>query len=175
MTRWDVINFATERHAGQTYGDGAPYTEHLAAVELVLASFGYHSPFWVACAWLHDVLEDTATTRQEIVTKFGCEVANTVYAVSGFGANRRERNSCIYAKIVLDRRATILKLADRIANVEACAAVNHRLGPMYLRERGEFYRAVGIHGPRNMLARLLTAYDAVHAAARAAANAEEQP
>src|SRR4051812_16593177 len=89
--------FAEERHGGQRYGD-APYVTHLAHVRKVLARFGHGGAFAVA-AWLHDTVEDTKTTRAEIATRFGEEVAALVWAVTGVGDNRKARNLDAYAKM----------------------------------------------------------------------------
>ena len=53
----------------------------------------------VAAAWLHDTIEDTSVTREDIVAHFGDEVAALVWAVTGEGATRSERNQSAYAKI----------------------------------------------------------------------------
>jgi hypothetical protein len=93
----DAWTFAEERHAAQRYGD-QPYTVHLEHVRAVLASFGHGGALGVA-AWLHDTVEDTATTREEIAERFGEDVAALVWAVTGTGKNRKERNASAYEKI----------------------------------------------------------------------------
>jgi (p)ppGpp synthase/HD superfamily hydrolase len=66
--------------------------------------------------------------------KFGPHVTNLVWAVTGVGKNRKERNECAYGRMEQLPEALILKLADRIANAEACAKTrDHRL-EMYQRE-----------------------------------------
>jgi (p)ppGpp synthase/HD superfamily hydrolase len=147
--------FADERHAGQKY-NGTTYTFHLAAVEKVLTDFGYYAPQWVAVAWLHDVLEDTKTTFEELEETFGMVIAGRVDDVTGRGANRRERNSDILRKIQHSPNSAILKIADRIANVEYCA--NNKYGPMYLTEREAFGEVVYPLVPPAMTARLEAAY-----------------
>lgn len=147
--------FANERHAGQKY-NGTTYKFHLAAVEQVLADFGYYAPQWVAVAWLHDTLEDTKTTFEELEKTFGIVIAGRVDNVTGRGANRRERNSDILRKIQHSPNSAILKIADRIANVEYCTGNRH--GPMYLAERAEFAEVVYPLVPPTMTARLEAAY-----------------
>lgn len=111
--------FAAERHAGQRYGE-RPYTDHLAAVHAVLAESGYTPGALRVAAWLHDVLEDTPTTRGEVASRFGEDVAALVWAVTGFGASRAEQVANVYEKVAALPAAANLKLADRVANVEAC-------------------------------------------------------
>lgn len=118
--------FAIRRHAGQMYGD-KPYHVHLFDVVNVLRRFvEWHGlpQHIVNAAWLHDVVEDTTTTIDEVRRKFGDEVADLVNAVTkGEGKNRAEKAAKTYPKIRQVQDAVTLKLADRIANLEQC--VNH--------------------------------------------------
>jgi len=88
--------------------------------------------------WLHDVLEDTATSKAELVRNFGEEVADIVYRVTDEpGADRTERKRKTYQKIRDHLDATTVKLCDRIANVEASSDVPEKLN-MYRNEYREF-------------------------------------
>lgn len=113
----EAIAFAVERHGTQRYGD-LPYIVHLTAVRAVLSDVGINGDFGVA-AWLHDVVEDTPTTKQEVYDRFGESVAELVWAVTGVGCDRKARCADAYAKMQALPAAATLKLADRIANVEA--------------------------------------------------------
>lgn len=150
--------FAATRHAGKLYGT-EPYTVHLLAVRTVLHDFGFNGDFGPA-AWLHDTIEDTATTREEIEAQFGPYAASLVWAVTGVGATRAERNHSAYEKIVLCPGAVILKLADRIANVEASAVGSSHLA-MYAKEHAGFMKMVACHSfnevPPSMVDRLAAA------------------
>src|SRR5689334_382384 len=111
--------YAEIKHSGQTYNEEVPYTFHLKNVVKVLERFDLTDPIWICCAWLHDVIEDTTGSYNDIKIRFGEEVAERVYRVtSELGRNREERNKKTYPKIAEDRNAVLLKLADRIANVE---------------------------------------------------------
>jgi guanosine-3',5'-bis(diphosphate) 3'-pyrophosphohydrolase len=114
----EACMFAVDAHGDQKYGD-QPYVVHLRAVRQVLRDFGIGGDLGVA-AWLHDVAEDTKIGSREITAVFGAEIAGFVHAVSGYGETRRERNAAVYAKLRTMPDAIPLKLADRIANVEAC-------------------------------------------------------
>ena len=151
--------FAAEKHASQRYGD-EPYTVHLAAVREVLrgAGIGDDQPL-AAAAWLHDVVEDTGTPREEVAARFGEHVASLVWAVTGVGANRKERNADAYAKIRAFPEAATLKLADRIANVEASARVPDKLA-MYQREHPGFEAALAGLGAPALWERLRKALSA---------------
>ena len=137
--------FAAQKHAGQKYGD-KEYTEHLKEVSQVIRRFGYEftpSDFelLLECAFLHDTLEDTSTTKQELEEQFGKEVAELVYLVSDEpGKSRKERKQKTYPKIASSGTAIALKLADRIANVEHCIKTKSPLLDMYRKEHKDFKR-----------------------------------
>lgn len=129
--------FAEAAHAGQTY-DKYPYTYHLSQVVLVLEKFGWDDSAMLCAGWLHDSIEDTNTSYNDIKAEFGEEVAELVYAVTNeLGRNRKERNERTYPKIRGNDRPTALKLADRIANVEH-GSINGGKDEMYRKEFSSF-------------------------------------
>lgn len=132
--------FASVKHAGQSYSFGLPYTHHLAAVETVLVRFGRTDDLLRVSAWLHDVVEDTGTKLKEVAEMFGQDVADLVGAVTNEpGENRKVRHALTYPKIRAGGlHAVELKLADRIANVEA----GGKLVGMYQKEHEDFRRAL---------------------------------
>jgi guanosine-3',5'-bis(diphosphate) 3'-pyrophosphohydrolase len=150
--------FASARHADQKYGD-RPYMFHLDMVAIILHTFGYDGDV-AAAGLLHDVIEDTPTTVEEVSEKFGPRVATLVWAVTGTGKNRRERNESIYQKLELVPDAVPVKLADRIANVE-CAKNGigtPSLFSLYLGEHDAFEkRLTGLRVEAAMWRRLNTA------------------
>lgn len=133
--------FAAEAHRDQQYG-AQPYTVHLAAVEGVLRRFGATEEADVellVSAWLHDVIEDTGRTREELQVSFGERVAELVWAVTDEpGANREERHARTFPKTRSVPGAVRLKLADRIANLEAAREHRRDLFQMYRREHADF-------------------------------------
>lgn len=134
--------FAEIKHSGQTYNDEVPYTYHLDSVVEVLKRFGFTDPVMVCAAYLHDVIEDTTGSYNDIKKRFGEEIAELVYAVtSELGRNREERNKKTYPKIAANRQAVLLKLADRIANVEYGLASGGKT-EMYTKEFQSFYDAL---------------------------------
>lgn len=115
--------FAIKAHGDQQYG-ASPYEIHLGNVISVLMRFNvdlsstYKLNLLIA-AWLHDVLEDTEVTKAELEAKFGATVTEIVYTLSDDqGASREERKVNFYKKIAKNEDAIIVKLADRISNVE---------------------------------------------------------
>src|SRR5688500_8359297 len=122
-----AMNAAHRLHASQRYGE-FPYVRHLAHVALVLAQFGFTDDDWLAAAWLHDSVEDNRATYAEIKRQFSDRVLSLVAAVTdGQGANRKERHEQSFARMADYPDAIILKLADRIANVESSLASDGKL------------------------------------------------
>jgi guanosine-3',5'-bis(diphosphate) 3'-pyrophosphohydrolase len=128
-----ALGFAFKAHGDQRYGH-APYVTHLAAVRDVLIEFGCVETTHLIAAWLHDTIEDTSVTREQIDADFGHDVARYVWAVTGVGANRAERNHSAYDKMRECPESIVVKLADRIANTRAAKATNPHIFKMYQHE-----------------------------------------
>jgi (p)ppGpp synthase/HD superfamily hydrolase len=109
----------------------------------------------VIAGWLHDVAEDTGTLLSEIGEEFGKTVEIYVGSVSGFGANRRERNENVYKKLIAFPDAIPLKLADRIANTENCVKYNPELLKMYRKEYPQFREQLYPASGGNLVARFM--------------------
>lgn len=135
----EAKRFATHHHVtvnSQTYGV-LPYTHHLADVEAVMRNFGVTEETMLIAAWLHDILEDCPEVKpKHIEEMFNDErLINMLLAVTDeAGENRKVRKALTYPKIRHSQDARILKLADRIANVQAGGS----LVQMYQREYEEF-------------------------------------
>lgn len=114
-----AIWFAKVMHHGQEY-DGKPYTYHLEQVEKTIRRFGFEEVELRVSAWLHDVIEDVpGVTYPKIKEGFGKEVADIVFCVTNqMGRNRREKFKYTYPKIKENKKSLIVKLADRISNIE---------------------------------------------------------
>jgi guanosine-3',5'-bis(diphosphate) 3'-pyrophosphohydrolase len=102
---------ATYAHKGQQYGL-QPYTYHLNKVYQNAVRFGGDSTAQQA-AWLHDVLEDTAMTEDELRRIFGEKVAHIVDLVT----NQPSKEETL-RRIRSNPEAVFVKLCDRLANVE---------------------------------------------------------
>jgi (p)ppGpp synthase/HD superfamily hydrolase len=142
-------SFAEVAHEGQKYGD-EPYTVHLKAVAMVLCRFGCTDEHLLSAAFLHDVVEDTDVTIDQVNLCFGKRVADLVYRVTNEpGANRMARHVATYPKIKESEDAVMLKLADRIANVEASVEDPDKM-KMYTKEWPFFKESLytpGLHEP----------------------------
>ncbi len=119
-----AIEFLEERHAGQKRASGEPYSVHLIETAIITASMGLKKEAIIA-ALLHDVLEDTNTSYEELKERFGETVANIVEGVTKIGkykikdvSSEKAEN---YRKLLLatarDIRVLLVKLADRLHNM----------------------------------------------------------
>jgi (p)ppGpp synthase/HD superfamily hydrolase len=134
-----ALAWGRRRHADQLYGTG-PYAAHLHAIADVLRRFGYgDDPVLMSAGYLHDTIEDAGATRAEISSLFGDRVADIVDAVSDPpGDTRARRKAAAYPRIRALDDAVVVKLADRIANVEAGGSK----GAMYRGEQPAFRAAL---------------------------------
>jgi len=130
-------DFAIQAHSNQMYGD-KPYSVHLENVVEVLQRFKMldEYPELEAAGWLHDTIEDCHINFTDIRKEFGTDIAEIVYCVTDeLGRSRRERHMKTYPKTAGNKRAVILKFADRIANVEySITTKNFKKFQMYYKE-----------------------------------------
>jgi (p)ppGpp synthase/HD superfamily hydrolase len=120
-----AIQFAARKHHGQlrvssTPDEPLPYVTHLFSVALLVAENGA-SDDTVTAALLHDTIEDTGTTREEIATTFNERVAVLVEAVSERkDLEWKERKEDYLANMgKMDEEALLIAIADKIDNVES--------------------------------------------------------
>ena len=106
----EAAKFAVKAHGSQRYG-GKPYSYHLEKVYRNVVRFGGSNEHQMA-AWLHDVIEDTSVTKDDVAKKFGSKVAKIVDLVSN-----QASKEATYKRIRTDKDAVFVKLCDRLANV----------------------------------------------------------
>lgn len=146
--------FAICAHGGQKYGD-KPYVVHLDAVaEIVRSVVEDTENAWIEIvAYLHDVVEDTEVTVEQIRNEFDLPYNTAVsqavsYLTDEPGQNRKERKRKTYAKLKAlsgpyEYVPCLVKLADRLANVRECVAQQNKdLLKMYQKEHALFREAV---------------------------------
>jgi (p)ppGpp synthase/HD superfamily hydrolase len=150
--------FARQAHLPQEYGGGAFHDKHLRRVVAALEEFGETGEVTLAAAWLHDTVEDTTIDVAEIGREFGDDVADLVWRLTDeAGGVRRERQTKTHVKIRQRPEAVRVKLADRIANVEASIEQGNGLFAMYRAEYRQFRRDLHRDGEwEDMWARLDT-------------------
>jgi guanosine-3',5'-bis(diphosphate) 3'-pyrophosphohydrolase len=115
-----ALVFASQRHRTQSRKDElkTPYVNHLLDVVQVLAENGVRDGPTLVAAALHDVVEDTETTLDEVEAQFGTEVRGLVAEVSDdkrLPRAERKRLQVEHAPHT-SAKATLIKLADKIAN-----------------------------------------------------------
>ncbi len=141
---------ALAAHGDQRYGK-QPYRLHLEHVEEVVRRFA-HDEVMLAAAWLHDTVEDTSLTTLEVEREVGTEVAAIVAAVTDEpGESRKARKAATLVKLAAaGAAARAVKLADRIANVEASIAHGrgdlYAMYAMYAGEHAAFRAALHVPG-----------------------------
>ena len=119
-----AYDYAERLHAGQFRQSGEPYIIHPLNVAYILAEL--HADRDTVCAGLlHDVIEDTEATKEDIAELFGKNVANLVDGVTKLAkmnfSSKEEENAANTGKIITgiteDIRIIIIKLADRLHNM----------------------------------------------------------
>src|SRR5579885_3005515 len=125
-----AYRFAAEHHQHQMRRSGEPYIVHPLAVAHILLDMKMDS-VCIQAGLLHDVLEDTGATREEVEQAFGEEVARVRDGVTNLSkisfANREDRQAENLRKMLLamtaDIRVIIVKLADRLHNMRTIASL----------------------------------------------------
>jgi (p)ppGpp synthase/HD superfamily hydrolase len=116
---------------------GQPYTEHLERVAARVAG-ATDDAAAIAAAWLHDVVEDTPCTHDEIEREFGERVAALVHALTDVGkdfGNRATRKAADRARLArAPAAAHTVKLADLIDNAEDIAHNDPHFARVFLTE-----------------------------------------
>ena len=119
-----AFNLANEKHKDQKRGSGEPYIVHPLQVAYTLAGIGLDSQT-ICAALLHDVVEDTDVTNEDLVREFGQEIADMVAGVTKLSniqfASVEDTQVENYRRMFLamgkDIRVILIKLADRLHNM----------------------------------------------------------
>ena len=153
---------ARDAHDGQMRSSGDPYITHPVAVAINLAQMRLDHETLMA-ALLHDVIEDTEVTKDELAELFGHTVAELVEGVSKLDKlkfnNKEEMQAENFRKMVLamvqDIRVILIKLADRTHNMRTLGSLRPDKRRRIARETLEIYAPIanrlGIHDIKNEL------------------------
>jgi guanosine-3',5'-bis(diphosphate) 3'-pyrophosphohydrolase len=140
---WD---FCVQHHAGQMRASGEPYIIHPLEVAEVLAEMKMDATA-IAAGLLHDSVEDTPATNEEIAAGFGDQVAHIVEGVTKIDkiqfANREDRQAENVRKMLLamvtDIRVVLIKLADRLHNMRTLEHLKPERQEAIARETMDIY------------------------------------
>ena len=138
--------FCVKHHEGQTRASGEPYIIHPLEVAEVLAEMKMDATS-IAAGLLHDSVEDTPATSEEIAAEFGEQVAHIVEGVTKIDkiqfANREDRQAENVRKMLLamvsDVRVVLIKLADRLHNMRTLEHLKPERQEDIARETLEIY------------------------------------
>jgi guanosine-3',5'-bis(diphosphate) 3'-pyrophosphohydrolase len=136
-------------HRGQTRKTGEPYILHPVAVAQILANMRMDHES-IAAAILHDTIEDTPLTWDEIRDQFGDEVANLVEGVTKLDKmkfrTRMQADAESFRKLMLamslDLRVIFIKLADRLHNMRTLSSMSHDSRRRIARETLDIYAPI---------------------------------
>jgi (p)ppGpp synthase/HD superfamily hydrolase len=131
--------YAIKAHGDQMYGEN-PYVYHLDNVYNKVKEFS-NDPVNHCVAFLHDVLEDTDISFEELESEFGLTITKAVNGLSDAkGINRKERKLRTYSKIRTNNVSLQVKLCDRICNMEE--SMGNSYSKMYIKEYDSFKSAL---------------------------------
>jgi guanosine-3',5'-bis(diphosphate) 3'-pyrophosphohydrolase len=144
-----AFRFAAERHQGQKRASGEPYMMHPLLVTRQLAEM-HMDMTCLETGLLHDVVEDTTATLDEIRKNFGEEVARCVDGVTKLSklnlASREERQAESVRKMLLamvdDIRVILVKLADRLHNMRTLGSLPREKQERIAQETIEIYAPI---------------------------------
>ncbi len=141
-----AFDFAFQLHDGQVRASGEPYICHPVAVADLLRDIGASAGV-IAAGFLHDVVEDTDVTPEEIEQHFGAEVRGLVEGVTKLGGihftNKTEAQAenlrRMFLAMASDIRVVLVKLADRLHNMRTLGALKPEKQQRIARETREIY------------------------------------
>jgi RelA/SpoT family (p)ppGpp synthetase len=145
----EAYQFSDAAHEGQQRASGEPYISHPLAVAEILADWQLDAQALMA-ALLHDVVEDTAISKEDIGTRFGKPVAELVDGVSKLDRiefqSQADAQAENFRKMLLamarDVRVILIKLADRLHNMRTLGAVPPAKRRRVARETLEIYAPI---------------------------------
>jgi len=163
-----AAQFAAEKHAQQRRKGAAqePYINHLIEVARLIAdSSDQLDPELIMAGLLHDTVEDTGVTKEEIAHKFGPDVASLVAEVTDDKTLPKETRKALQVKNAPKKslRGQTLKLADKISNVRDVGSSPPEGWPLERRREYFDWAKRVVDGLRGVSPRLEAAFDEAYA------------
>jgi len=150
---------ANKAHSGQFRKSGEPYIHHPLSVALILADLKLDY-FCIVAAILHDCIEDTSVTKEDVQVQFGEQVAHIVEGVSKLTSleftSSSQKQAENFQKLILamskDMRVMVIKLADRLHNMRTLDSMSDEKKIQKAKETFELHapiaRRLGLHSIR---------------------------
>lgn len=148
--------FAAEHHQGQVRASGEPYLVHLEQTALIACQLRLDIPTIIA-ALLHDVIEDTGVSREDLEDRFGADIAAIVDGVTKLTRiefeSREQKQAESFRKMLIamaqDMRVVLVKLCDRLHNMRTLDSFSDIKKRRIAKETEEIYAPIanrlGIH------------------------------
>lgn len=145
----EAYRFSDQAHLGQFRSSGSPYISHPISVAEICAGWKLDVDA-IRAALLHDVMEDQDIPKQELIEKFGSDVAELVDGLSKLDrlefASKAQQQAESFRKMLLamarDIRVILIKLADRLHNMRTLDAVNPEKRRRVARETLDIYAPI---------------------------------
>jgi guanosine-3',5'-bis(diphosphate) 3'-pyrophosphohydrolase len=163
-----AVDFAAWKHRKQRRKDAeaSPYINHPISLARVLrVEAGIEDASVLCAAMLHDTIEDTETTREELEKEFGAVIASVVAEVSDDTAlpkAERKRLQVEHAATI-SREAKLVKLADKICNLRDMASAHPKGWDLQRRREYFEWAKMVVDRLRGTDAKLEALFDAAHA------------
>ncbi|WP_338970773.1 bifunctional (p)ppGpp synthetase/guanosine-3',5'-bis(diphosphate) 3'-pyrophosphohydrolase [Spiroplasma endosymbiont of Labia minor] len=145
----EAYNFSEEKHKLQKRHNGDPYIIHLISTAYFLAQWRM-APKTIIAGLLHDIIEDTPVSFDDIEDEFGLEVANLVESITKVSFFAKENRKAIkstylrklYLSMVRDIRVIIIKIADRMHNMLTIQYLRPEKQRVIAKETLDIYSAI---------------------------------
>ena len=130
-----AINLAETAHSTALRKSGEPFVSHPIRIANALVSLGVEDEKILIVAILHDILEDTDITREELLDVFKEDIVTSIELLT---KQEGMTNDCYYENIYLNPIASIVKIADRCHNVSTMYFFDENKIKMYIDETEKY-------------------------------------
>lgn len=130
-----AINLAEIAHLTELRKSGEPFVSHPIRIANALVSLGVEDEKILIVAILHDILEDTDITREELLDVFKEDIVTSIELLT---KQEGMTNDCYYENIYLNPIASIVKIADRCHNVSTMYFFDENKIKMYIDETEKY-------------------------------------
>ena len=144
----DAYIFARDKHQGQLRRSGEPYITHPVAVAIILSQLGA-GPSTLAAALLHDVVEDTEVSLNDLKNIFGSDISNLVDGVTKLSKlefttepSQADNHQKMLLAMARDIRVILIKISDRLHNIRTLGSMSPSSQVRIAQETLEIYAPI---------------------------------